>query len=92
MALRDEMIIHFLGLIDFVRPGFPPVWKWPIHWILVPNVADNVAILNLRVINVVQDFHARRVHALHHVDSPGDVVEHVVLVIHFAVEIFHARC
>ncbi len=64
--------------------------EMPDPLVVIADIADDVAILNLGVIDVVQNFHARRVNALHDVHSPGDVVEHVVRVVDLAVQILHA--
>src|SRR6185312_7148360 len=41
-------------------------------------------------VDVVENLDARRIHAAHHVNTPGNVIEHVVRVIHLAVEVLHA--
>jgi hypothetical protein len=53
------------------------VWKWPIHGKLL-DVAADVAIHDLHVVDVEEQFHAGRVDALANVDAPGDVVADLI--------------
>ena len=68
------------------RPGTPPVWKWPMYWMFCADGADDVALHDLHVVDVVQQFDARRIDRLHHVHAPSGVVTHVIFVVDLAVE------
>jgi hypothetical protein len=58
---------------------------------VVANGVDDIAFHNLHVIDVVQQFHTRRIHALHHVDTPRRTVGLIVLVVDLAVQQLHAH-
>src|SRR3954468_4827289 len=88
-GLCDEAIVEFLTLIDIVTAGITASMEVPDPLKIVTDIADDVAVHNLCVIDVVENFHSRRVDALHHIDSPSHVIKHIVLVVHAAVEQLH---
>src|SRR5947208_286355 len=84
----------YLGIrmgIDFLAPRIAARMKMADPLDMVADVAHDIPVHDLRVIDVVENLHARRIHPLHHVDAPGDVVEHVVLVVHLAVQVLDAE-
>src|SRR5215475_2368400 len=89
-GLSDVTIIQFLRTVDIVPPGIAAGMKMSDPLEVVAYVPDDIAIHDLRMIDVKKNFHSRRIHSRHHVDAPRNVIEHVVLVIHLAVQIFHA--
>src|ERR1035438_648254 len=89
-GLGDEPVIQFLRLVDFLAPRIAAGVEVPDPLYMVADVAHDIAIHDLGVIDIVEDLDARRVDTPHDVDAPGDVVEHVVLVVDLAVEVLHA--
>ena len=57
---------------------------------VVADGSDDVAFHNLHMVNVVQEFDARRIYPFHHANAPDSVIAHIIFVVHFAVEQFHA--
>src|ERR1039457_663959 len=57
---------------------------------VLPDGADDRAFHDLHVINVIQQLHARRIHALDEFHAPDRVVALIVVVVDLAVEQFHA--
>src|SRR5262249_8772648 len=58
---------------------------------IVANRANDVAFHDLGVIDVVQNPDARRVYPLAHLDAPPHLVEMVVLVVDFAIQVLEAE-
>src|SRR6188508_3191737 len=58
---------------------------------VIADVADDVSIHDLSVIDVIKDLYAGRIDTRNHIDTPRHMVEHVVTVIHFAVQQLHAN-
>ena len=88
--LHHEPVVQLLRVVDFVAAWIAAGVEVADPLEVVADVPDDVAVHDLGVVDVEQDLHPGRIHALHHVDSPREVVEHVVLVIHLAVQILHA--
>src|ERR1017187_4206423 len=86
-GLGDEPVVQFLRLVDFLAPRIAAGVEVPDPLYMVANVAHDIAVHNLGVIDIVEDLDARRIDALHDVHAPGDVVEHVVFVVDLAVEV-----
>src|ERR1019366_2847297 len=89
-GLGDEPVVQFLGLVDFLAPRIAAGVEVPDPLYVVADVAHDIAIHDLGVIDIVENLDARRIDALHDVHAPGDVVEHVIFVVDLAVEILHA--
>ena len=90
MALRDGAPVQFLRVVELVPAGHAAGVEVGDVLDVVADGADDVALHDLHVVDVVEQLHARRVHALHHLDAPRGVVALVVLVIHLAVQQFQA--
>src|SRR5262245_13736932 len=58
-GLSDKSIVQFLAIIDVMTTGIATRMEMPDPLEVVTDVANDVSIHNLRVINVVQDFHTR---------------------------------
>ena len=58
-CLRDEVVIQFLMLIDLMTPGNAGGMHVGDPLNVVPKVPADVAVLNLYVIDVEQQLHAR---------------------------------
>src|SRR5262249_42327651 len=86
-GLGDKAIIQLLRLVDLVTSGITSGMKMADPLEMVANVAHDVPIHDLRVVDVVENLHTWRVDARHDIDAPGDAIEHVVLVIHLTVQI-----
>ena len=84
--------LQFLRVVQFVTPRHAAGVEVPDVLDVVADGADDVALHDLHVIDVVQQFHARRVHAFHHLHAPGRVVALIILVIYLAVQQFQADC
>src|ERR1035441_1543867 len=89
-GLGDEPVVQFLRLVDFLAPRIAAGVEVPDPLYVVADIAHDIAVHDLGVIDIVEDLDARRVDALDDVDAPGDVVEHVVFVVDLAVEVLHA--
>ena len=59
---------------------------------IVPDGADHVALHDLHMVDVVEQFEPIRTDAFAKLDTPSRVVALVILVIHLAVEQFHDQC
>ena len=57
-GLRDEVIVEFLTLIDIVTSGIATRMKVSDPLEIVFDVADDIAVHDLCVIDVVENFHA----------------------------------
>src|SRR5262245_24683220 len=90
-GLGDKAIIQLLRLVDLVTSGITSGMKMADPLEVVANVANDVSVHDLRVVDVVENLHPWRVDARHDIEAPGDVIEHVVLVIHLAVQILNAQ-
>src|SRR5262249_8375882 len=78
-GLGDKAIIQLLRLVDLVTSGITSGMKMADPLEVVANVAHDVPIHDLRVVDVVENLHPWRVDARHDIDAPGDAIEHVVL-------------
>src|SRR5215510_14732341 len=90
-GLRDKAIIQLLRLVDLVTPGIAPGMEMADPLKVVANVAHDVPVHDLRVVDVVENLHPGGVDARHDIDAPGDVIKHVVLMIHLTVQILYAE-
>jgi hypothetical protein len=79
-----------LLFIDVVAAGIAAGMEVADPLKIVPDVTHHIAVHDLRVVDVIENFHARRIHPLHHIDAPCHVIEHVAAMIHLAVEQLHA--
>src|ERR1019366_2669948 len=89
-GLGDKPVVQFLGLVDFLASRIAAGVEVPDPLYVVADVAHDIAIHDLGVIDIVENLDARRIDALHDVHAPGDVVEHVIFVVDLAVEVLHA--
>ena len=67
-SLRDEVVIQLLRIVNIVASSGSRPYGNARSTGSDRGIQHNVAIHNLRVIDVIQDFHPRRGHALHHVN------------------------
>src|SRR5262249_51985768 len=81
---HHEVVVQLLRVVDLVPAGVAARVEVADPLEVVTDVAGDVAVHDLRVVDVEEDLHPRRVDALHDVHAPRDVVEDVVLVVHLA--------
>src|ERR1700721_1340860 len=86
----DGVIVQFLAVIDFMPSGDAAGVKMSDPIDVVADRTDDIALHDLHMINVVQQFHARRIDAAHHRNAKGGVITLISRMIDFAVEQFHA--
>src|SRR6266487_1643074 len=82
----DRVPVELLCAVQLVATGHAAGVEVSDEGRVVANRPDDVAFHDLHVIDVVQQLHARRRHALHHGDPERRVVSLVVLVIDLAVQ------
>src|SRR5579863_2053341 len=68
--LSDEVVVQLLALVDIVTPRVAAGMEMADPLKVIADVADDVAVHDLSVVNVEQDLHPRGVDALHHVHAP----------------------
>src|ERR1022692_4690061 len=90
-GLRDGAPVELLRVVELVASGHAAGVEVADVLDVVADGADDVAFHDLHVVNVVEQFDARRTHRLNHFDAPAGVVALVVLVVHLAVEQFQAN-
>ena len=59
--------------------------------VVLPDGADDVALHDLHVVDVVEEFEVVRAHAIAEFDAPGGVIGHVPGVVDFGVEKLEAE-
>src|SRR5215510_5058500 len=69
-GLRDKAIIQLLRLVDLVTTGIAPGMKMADPLKVVANVAHDVPVHDLRVVDVVENLQPRGVDARHDIDAP----------------------
>src|ERR1700733_6640856 len=86
----DGVIVQFLAVIDFMPSGDATGMKMSDPVDVVADRTDDIALHDLHMINVVEQFHPRRIDATHHRNAKGSVITLIPRMIDFAVEQFHA--
>jgi hypothetical protein len=89
-GFRHRPPLQFLRAVQFVPPGHAAGMEVRDVLDILPDGADDIAFHDLHVIDVVQQLHARRIHALDQFHAPDGVVALIVVVVDLAVEQFHA--
>ena len=89
-SAHDPIPLHFLLIVQFMPAGNAAGVEVPDPLNILLDGVDQIAFHNLHVVDVVQELHVRRIHLLHHLHTPGGVIAHVILVIHLAIQQFHA--
>jgi len=89
-AAHDAVPLDFLGSVEFVAAGNAAGVEVSDPVDVFLDGADEVAFHDLHVVDVEEELDARGVDGLDDLDAPGSVVAHVVVMIDFAVEKFHA--
>ena len=93
-GLRDETVIQLLRIVDFVAAGHAAGMKMSDPLKILLDVSTDVAVHDLRVIDVVQNFDARRIDAAANLNGPSQMVADLILstearVLELAVHHFH---
>jgi RNA polymerase sigma-70 factor (ECF subfamily) len=84
-------VIDFLALVNFAAAGHAARVIMGDVLMIRADGGDHVAFHDLHVIDVVEQLEALRADAFDQLNSPGRVVAHVIVVVMFAVEQFHAN-
>ena len=93
-GFRDEWIVEFLRVIDFLPRGHAGDVNMADQVQVVAHYPRDVSVCNLNVIDVIHDFHSWRIHAAANVETPVDVIEDLVGALvrsDFGVRDFHAK-
>src|SRR5262245_30722922 len=75
-GLCDKAIIQFLRLVYLVASGIASGVEMADPLEVVADVTHDVAVHDLRVVDVIKNLHPRGVDAGHDIYAPGDVIEH----------------
>src|ERR1700679_2746377 len=86
----DGVIVQFLAVVDLMPSGDTAGMKMSDPVDVVADRSDDIALHDLHMINVVQQFQPRRIDATHHRNAKGGVITLIPRMIDFAVEQFHA--
>jgi len=90
-CLHNRRVIEFLGIVDFVSAGDSRgVIMGDVLFVGLEGLND-IAFHNLGVVDVVEDFEAVGADLFADLDAEFHIVEHIVLVVDFGVEIFEAK-
>src|SRR5271165_738205 len=94
-GLRDEAVVELLRVIDLMTAGHAAGVEMPDPLEILLDVAADVAVHDLQMINVAKNLDTRRIDALDNVDSPGEMIADLILsaearVLQLAVHHFHA--
>ena len=82
----DGRPVQFLRVVNLVTARHAAGVKVGDVLVIVADRADDVALHNLHVINVIEQLDARRGDRLNHPDAERRVIAEIVFVIHFTVQ------
>src|SRR6476646_10869424 len=85
-AAHDAVPLHLLGAVEFMPAGYAAGMEMSHTLDIFLDGSHEIAFHNLHVIDVVEKFHAGGIHGGDNFNTPGAVVAHVVVMVHFAVE------
>lgn len=77
-GIGDEPVVEFLRIVDFLAAGHSCGVDVADVVEVIAQRARYVPISDLRVVNVIQDFHTWRIDALDHIKSPCHMVEDLI--------------
>src|SRR5262249_39555645 len=83
---RNGPIVELLTAIDLMSPWNTAGVEMPDPLDIVADRPDHVALHDLHVVDVKEQFHPRRIHPFHHRDAEGGVIALISRMIDPAIE------